>query len=78
MCDGIEALGFYYDKITVPVIIHRDGYADSESTANVYRMTQNRVDEEIKQNYSHQDNAYVRQCAQSDLMHYELRGQLSV
>ena len=51
MCDGIEALGFnksklsYYDKVTVPVIIHRDGQADTESTANVYRMTQNRVDE---------------------------------
>ena len=43
----IEGLGDYYDKVTVPVIMHREGRPDEESTANVYRMTQSTVDEEV-------------------------------
>ena len=46
-CDMIEGLGDYYDKVTVPVIMHREGRPDEESTANVYRMTQSTVDDEV-------------------------------
>ena len=42
--DNFEKLGIYYDKLTVPVQIHKPGNEIELATANVYRMTQERID----------------------------------
>ena len=40
----------------------------------VYKMTDERVEEEIKNGGEHDDDDYVEACALSDFLHYELQG----
>ena len=46
MTDRIESEGIYYDKIEVPVVLHRPGQPDEQATAKVYQMKQERVDDD--------------------------------
>ena len=69
--DAIEAVGYYYDRITVPVILHRKGQKDEKATANVYQMKEENY---LTDTYEHENDFYVRKCAASDLAHYDLQG----
>ena len=71
----IESVGYYYDKIQVPVTIHfADGQPDAQSTAYVYQMRDEHVQKDLDSGYKHNNDHYVGQCAASDLAHFELRG----
>ena len=72
--DHFESEGFYYDRITVPVVVHRQGQEDEQKTAQVYKMTEKRIQDEIKRDRDHNDDEYVEACALSDKMHYVLLG----
>ena len=69
----IESVGVYYDKIEVPVTLHRaDG--DVPTTAFVYRMRDEMVQRDLESGITHSDDVYVQKCAKSDYFHYELQG----
>ena len=58
----------------MPVIMHREGRPNEESTANVYRMTQSTVDKEVEDNEEFDDDSYVMHCAKAQFMHFVLQG----
>ena len=67
----IESVGVYYDKIEVPVTLHRaDG--DVPATAFVYKMRDEMVQRDLESGITHSDDVYVQKCAKSDYFHYEL------
>ena len=64
----------YYDRITVPVNVHEAGKPSRKENAFVYKMTESVMRDQKKQNIAHSNNSYVRACALTDYLHYELQG----
>ena len=70
VCDKIEQLGIYYEKIRVQVVLHSKDGVDQPSEAYVYRMLDSFVQQDVENGLTHNDDEYVHLCAETDLMHY--------
>ena len=65
----------YYIKIEVDITIHPKGGSRSEpAKALVYQMSAQTVSEEVGAAKEHSNDNYVMECANSDYMHFKLRG----
>ena len=64
----------YYNKVEVPVVLHLKDGVEVETTAKVYVYSEETVQQEINSKQEHSNDAYVLECANSDYMHFKLRG----
>ena len=69
-----EVDDLYYANVEVDVVLHRPGQPDQLARARVYQMTERTVEREIQENLENSNDNYVMECANSDLLHYELQG----
>ena len=54
--------------------LHRAGGVNVPTTAFVYKMRDEMVQRDLQSGIPHSDDDYVRKCAKSDYLHYELQG----
>lgn len=55
-------------------MLHPRGLESQPAKALVYMMSEKTVSEEIAAGKEHSNDNYVMECANSDIMHYRLRG----
>ena len=72
--DMIESVGIYYDKVQVPVTLHHRDGRNVQAMAYAYKMRDERVQDDLDSGLTHEDDSYVKKCANSDLLHYQLQG----
>mgnify|MGYP001626523903 CR=1 FL=1 len=61
VCDNIESLGFYYEKIKVSVMLHpKDGGEDRAAEAYVYKMLDCHIQQDVEEGLTHENDNYVR------------------